>query len=286
MYKDIKMLAMDLDGTLLNKESRISPQTLKVLGHLKSEGVKLVVSTGRSFSACKLYANQIHADYIVCCNGAIVYDTAKREVLFHKPLPKEVAIEVIQDLYRYKDHLKIQWDGVETYFSNNILPFEEDYINAFKEAYPQEAFSLKIYDCIEESIEEIMQEEIYQIFTFAFDQRHKPYYKDVLTRLNQFEEIAYVDFSDGYTDIIHREATKGNGLLYLSQYQDIHPNEMMIFGDNHNDRSMFEYAGTGVAMGNAHKDIKEISSHLAGDHHEDGVARFLVEYFDLQQKNA
>ena len=91
----IKMIAFDLDGTLLNEKQRISQKSLDEIRRAKEKGIKISVATGRSFSASKFYANQINADYIVCCNGAIIYNAEKNNIIYKKPIPQNTTHKII-----------------------------------------------------------------------------------------------------------------------------------------------------------------------------------------------
>src|SRR5690554_641967 len=143
---DQHIIAFDLDGTLLDAKHEISEGSIRSINKLQNEGNKIAVATGRSFAACKLYANQINADYIIACNGAVIYDVNKKEIIKKTPIPKSVAIEILDLLYVHNEKLKIQWDSFDTYFSNNLLPFEENYISVFNREYPEERFNMAIVD--------------------------------------------------------------------------------------------------------------------------------------------
>ncbi|SHE95549.1 HAD family hydrolase [Alkalibacter saccharofermentans] len=274
----IKMIAFDLDGTLLNDKQRITQKTLKEIKRVKNEGIKISVATGRSYSASKFYANQIEADYIVCCNGAIVYDVALDYVIYKKPMPQDTAHQIIEDMYKYSDVLKIQWDSFDTYYSNNLLPFEEDYISAYKSEYPMESFNLMLLKSIEGKKELLRKEEIYQIFTFSMSDGDESY-MNILESLRGYDGINYVDFKENYTDITHKDVSKGEALKYLFNLNNLDTKDLMAFGDNHNDETMMTIAGASVAMGNAHQSIKDKSKYIAGENSNEGIAEFMQNYF-------
>lgn len=279
------LIAFDLDGTLLDNQQRIPPSTIQTIKRLQDQGNKIAVATGRSYSACKYYAKLIQADYVASCNGALIVDEKNQVLLEQSPLPKETANAVLSMLYDYHDKLKIQWDSHQTYYTNNVLPFEQEYVDAFLTHFPQESFSLKVVDTPEAfghfyGHSSATDEEIYQIFTFSMV---KPplEYERALERLQDFEGIQYVDFKTNYTDVTRTGVSKGNALDFLAKKNGWTKDQVMAFGDHHNDVSMMTYAGISVAMGNGEEEIKELAKHVTRENSQNGVEYFLKEYFDL-----
>lgn len=279
------LIAFDLDGTLLNEKQQIPTSTIQIIKQLQDRGNQIAVATGRSYSACKYYAKMIQADYVVSCNGALIVDEKRQEILQQNPLSRETAKEVLSILYDHHDKLKIQWDSHQTYYTNNVLPFEQEYVDAFLTQYPQETFSMKVVDsqkAFQEFHENILEEEeIYQIFTFSMV---KPplEYESVLERLQNFKDIQYVDFKTNYTDVTRTGVSKGNALDFLAKRHELVRDQVMAFGDHHNDVTMMSYAGVSVAMGNGEEEIKEIAKHVTRSNKQNGVEWFLKDFFRFQ----
>ncbi|NTW73014.1 MAG: HAD-IIB family hydrolase, partial [Eubacteriaceae bacterium] len=192
----------------------------------------------------------------------------------------QVAHEVIEILYKYKHNLKIQWDSFDTYYSNNLLPFETDYIEAYKSEYPDENFNMKVIESVEDNLHMIHNEDIYQIFTYSMEKDMRAY-QDIIEKLSKFRDIHYVDFKEHYTDITHIDVNKGAAIKKVAGLNKIKSEQIIAFGDNHNDRTMLEYAGISVAMKNANEEIRSISKHMALTNNEEGVEKFLREYFSI-----
>lgn len=277
-----KILSFDLDGTLLNCEHQITPRTRDVIRALKDMGHIIVINTGRSYNACNYYGKLIDADYILACNGAMIYDNSKNEMLKKIPLDKEIGREILLILYTHHTHhkdLKIQWDSGQTYYSNNITPFETSYINNYKNDYPQSSFNYKIIT--ETSEIKKLDEEIYQIFFHAMGNDKTMYFK-ALEKLNKLDTVNIIDFKRGYTDINHPIASKGNGLKILTQSLNMSMEDVIVFGDGDNDISMFKCAGVSVAMKNACSELKNLANMIADHHDEEGVASALMDLFELK----
>ncbi|MBF7097525.1 Cof-type HAD-IIB family hydrolase [Alkalibacter mobilis] len=273
------LVAFDLDGTLLDNDHSISSETIISINKIQNQNNLIAIATGRSFSACKLYANQINADYIVACNGAMIYDVNQKEIIKKTPIPKNTAIDILNQLYEHNDKLKIQWDSFDTYFSNNLLPFEENYINVFKREYPDEVFNMAIIESRDKIIEYNF-DDIYQIFTYSLIKPHTEYFQ-VLDNLKSYEDLHYVDFKMSYTDITHKDVDKGTALGYIADLNGLDYENVVAFGDSYNDRTMLEYAGISVAMGNADEEIKNIAKNVTKANSEDGVGDFLKHYFKM-----
>lgn len=276
---DKKILAFDLDGTLLNTSHEITKNTLQVIRTLKSMGHHIVIITGRSFNACTYYSKLIEADYTIACNGAFTYNNKDNTIYNKLPLDKDLSRQILKLLYNKKNHLKIQWDSVATYYSNNITPFESSYINNYKRDFPEDLFNHKIIKEFNEVKE--YDEEIYQIFFHPMGS-NKDMYREVLLELNHFDNMNIVDFKSDCTDINHCLATKGNGLKSLADSLDISRKQVVVFGDGDNDISMFEYAGLAIAMENACEEIKDLSHMITSSHDEEGVANALQKIFKLK----
>lgn len=278
------IVAFDLDGTLLDDQQRIPNSTIQLIQTLQEQGKKIAVATGRSYSACKYYAKMIGADYIVSCNGALVVDEKEKQVLFEKPVPKGTATEILTLLYNHHEKLKIQWDSHNTYYTNNILPFEQEYVDAFLSQYPEETFDLTVVEGAQAFSEFAKrpdkEEEIYQIFTFSMVKPPVEYHQ-ILNKLRDFEEIQYVDFKSNYTDVTHSSVSKGKALDLLAQRNDLSPEKVMAFGDHHNDASMLSYAGISVAMGNADAEIKALAKYVTIENSQNGVEHFLKQFFKM-----
>lgn len=274
-----RILAFDLDGTLLNAQHEITKNTLEVIKTLKSLGHYVVVITGRSYNACIYYAKLLEADYTIACNGAFTYDNSDNSIYNKLPLDKELSQEILKLLYKKQKQLKIQWDSITTYYSNSITPFESTYINNYKRDFPEDLFNHRIIEDYEDIKD--FNEEIYQIFFHPLG-NYKDVYLEALQELNRFKNVNIVDFKNDYTDINHHLATKGNGLKTLADFLRISREEVIVFGDGDNDISMFEYAGMRVAMENACDELKRLSHMVTGSHDEEGVANALQSIFNLK----
>lgn len=279
------IVAFDLDGTLLNENQRVPTSTIETIKRLQQRGIHIAVATGRSYSASKFYAKMINADYVVACNGALVVDEKDGHLLHQKPIQKDTANSILSLLYDHHDKLKIQWDSFDTYYTNNVLAFEQDYVDAYNSHYPEDVFSLEVVDSLEAyrdlSLHKDLAQEIYQIFTFSMVKPPDEYHM-ILEKLNLFDDIQYVDFKTNYTDVTRKNVSKGRALEMLAGRHGYNREEVMAFGDHYNDESMLNYAGVSVAMGNADESIKALAKHVARPNFEGGVEMFLKEFFSLQ----
>lgn len=277
---DYKLVSFDLDGTLLNSKQKITIDTINIIKLLKAMGVTIAINTGRSFNASIYYGKLINADYIIGCNGAFIYDFNNMHCGDTYPITQDSVIQILELLYNYKNTIKIQWDSMDTYYSNNITPFEENYIQNYKKDFPDDKFIFEIINNAED-FNCFKNKEIYQVFFHPLGE-HKNDYEKVLYELQKIGGINLVDFSKSYTDINCVDASKGKALSTLAKRLDLMPKDILAFGDGDNDITMFEYAGCAVAVDNACMELKKTADIITGNHDTGGVASALSEIYNLK----
>ncbi|MFZ7131117.1 MAG: Cof-type HAD-IIB family hydrolase [Eubacteriales bacterium] len=275
-----KLIGFDLDGTLLNCQHDITISTLELIKALKDRGVTIVINTGRSFNACIYYAKLIQADYVIGCNGAFIYHCKDETIDNPYPIEGSIAYKIIEMLYNYADEIKIQWDSMDTYYSNNITSFERNYIQNYQRDFPNDIFNFKIIDN-KEDIKAIQHEEIFQVFFHPIG-RDKSTYYSILDDLKMMKDVSLMDFSKEYTDINHMSVSKGKALENLASKLEIPSKDILVFGDGNNDISMFQYAGYAIAMENACDELKEIAHGITNHHDEEGIAQALSKIYNLK----
>ncbi|MDP3940544.1 MAG: HAD family hydrolase [Deltaproteobacteria bacterium] len=268
----------DLDGTLLNEQGKITPETLDVLARLQARGIPLFVATGRSVCATKAALQQIDLRTpFVCYNGAVVYDPVSDEWLRHEKIDDHVTEELLAICESHAlFYLVFHEDAKHT------LPPRYDYQTAF-------------YDRLEnirhvEAFDELPRRSVTKFSIFTADGDGD---RAILGYLEQREDEHYVErfhistipgfreFSFHSTDVHARAGGKGAGVRFVMERHGFAREEIVAIGDHRNDVSMLEVAGLGVAMNDAPPELlahaDEIIDHEAGN----GVARLLTRLFDL-----
>lgn len=265
-----KMIAMDMDGTLLTTDKQVSEKSKEVLRIATEAGIKLVVCTGRIFTSAWTFADLIGTEApIIASNGAYIREKDRDEVIYMKTLPKDDIYKVVETAKKY-GFCPILFSA-DTIFTERVI------------------FTAKIYEKQNESLPEDRKVKIAVTNDLKkiIDENHEIILKvvvvsemDEIEKLNKLRnEIAnIVDASivasmPNNFEIMSKGISKGNAVKILGDIYGISSEETICIGDNENDISMIEYAGCGVAMANGAEALKSIADYVTDTNDNDGVAK-------------
>lgn len=265
-----KLIAMDMDGTLLNSQKQVTEYTKEVLKKAADKGVKLVVCTGRIFTSAKSYARIIGTKApIIASNGAYIREKDREEVIYQKYIDKEKLLEIIRVSREWGFYPHIY--TTDTIYSEKLIHSSLNYSKWNETVSEDEKINIKIVDSLEDIINE-KGEAFLKVVVMAQD--------DEIERLQQLknhikENIDVAVFSSYMNnfEVMDKEVSKGRALEILAGYFNLSKDEIVCFGDNENDKTMFEVAGFPVAMGNAEEELKKIAAYITVSNDEDGVAK-------------
>lgn len=261
------MIAIDIDDTLLNDDLEVTPATREALAEAIRRGTTVTLATGRMFSSARKVAGQLGLNVpIITYQGALVKNLLDGEVLYERPVPEDVALDVIAyaranglHLQGYVDDRLLAWednDKVKAYSKLIKIPYKiETHFEAIAKRGSTKLLIIDDPDKLDEIIPELRR----ILGARAHITKSKP----------QFLEI------------LHPEATKGHALLHLASHYGIDRSEVIAVGDSWNDHEMIEAAGLGVAMANAVEPLKKVADHITLSNNEEGV-RAVVERFILR----
>ncbi len=256
-----RLLAIDLDGTLLTPQKLITPRTHKALQQAAHAGITIVIATGQTLAVLQnvCVGLPLRAPQIIE-NGAIIADIHSGKVLHEKLIPPEHILSALSALRALGLH--------RAYHTLHRVYVDKDTPRAQKWYRPPVPAAVEVEDvaalyplsCIKvagigeaESLREKRRE---------------------LERI--FEGRLYVTQSSfDIVEFLHPEVSKGNALKFIATGLNIKPEEIVAFGDNHNDIGMFRLAGLGVAMGNAHEEVQAAADYVTFSNAEDGVAEVI-----------
>ena len=246
----IKMIATDLDGTLLRRDKSISPYTKEVLQQCRAAGVKVIYATGRGGSANDKAPAALF-DGRITMNGAVAY--AGETLVHHRQVPHEVARPLL--LACHQRGLKTASERGDMHYANFDIVAE----------WPSLAGStVSLVDFAQHSLD---AEKLYMVTRSpedaAFIEQHLP------------EGLWLIVDRYGLAQVMHRDAAKSKAVGALAAHWGIQQHEIAAFGDDHNDVDMLRFAGTGVAMANAVDEAKAAADCLCATNDEDGLARWL-----------
>ena len=271
----IRLIALDLDGTLLDTEKRLPAENVAALERAHAAGAWIIPATGRYFAAMPAEVRSLpFLRYAITINGARVSDATDREVLYTADLPLGQAIEIM----RWLDTLPVIYDcymdshgWMTAALMDRASEFAPDkFVLRMLRDYRTPVPELKAF--VAERGHDIQK---IQFFTNDMDLR-----AEVLRTCDaRFPGTVASSASPNNVEINAAGATKGAALLGLCRALGIDPGETLAFGDGLNDISMLRSAGRGVAMGNAWEPVKAAADEIAPSCDERGVAAVLDRYF-------
>lgn len=255
-----QLVAIDLDDTLLADDLTISPQTIEAIHQAIEKGITVTFATGRMYQSAVQYAKQIELDVpIITYQGALIKNVLSGEVLFEQLLDEVHAISIIEQLRAKNHHIQIYLND-EIYLEKDHS-FARDYSKASNVPY-------HIVDDLIGTMKELKTTPT-KILTIDDPKVIRKLEQDLQV---QYGDLCHVTISKpNFIEITHKEATKGKAIEYLASLKGISLDQVIAIGDSMNDRDMLLIAGLGVAMGNAHPEIKAMANYITKSNNDHGV---------------
>lgn len=259
-----KLIAVDIDGTLLNSNGEISPYTIECIHKCHNNGIKFVLSTGRPLVGVLELLDKINIDIpIITFNGSEVLKGKSKEIIYQNNLNSNDSKYIFQ-LGLTKVDLVVAWVDNQLYvntnnskadFYANIANTKFNLIQDIEKLFIKGSNKILWYD--NESTIQKLSIEISSIIPNSTNfHTSRPYF------------LEFVD----------KNSSKAIAMQKLGEYFNINSSEMIAIGDGFNDISMIKYAGLGVAMGNSPLEVKNISNFVTKTNDEDGVAYAITKF--------
>nr|WP_295302570.1 Cof-type HAD-IIB family hydrolase [uncultured Blautia sp.] len=267
----IKLIASDLDGTLLTDKKELSPGTRKALDMAAAQGIYIVPATGRSFeSVPEMIREYPGVKYLITANGGAVYSAEAGKRIYQCLLSPESVDAAIAVRQREKIVMEAVIDGI---------PYaEEEYVKD-PIRYLATEYGAKYIRATRRPVKDILQfaaEHKAELDSISFVCSHEDRER-LYTSLGEEIPDVYVTSSvSNLLEIGHKDAGKGKTLLWLLGHLGIAAEEAMAFGDADNDSSMLEVVKYGFAMGNATENCQKAAAYVTGTNEEDGVAEAIL----------
>lgn len=259
-----RLMAVDIDGTLLNSNGIMTDNTIEVIKRAVKKGLVFTISTGRPVQGVKSIIEKLNIDFpIITYNGAMVVMGDSGKILYEKKLTFQDAKSII-DLGGSLDVTVVVWNNNKLYvnvqnektrFYSSISGVTPVLCKDIKEAIKDGATKVLWYD----NIEKINQ------------------YKDQIEKYFS-ENITYHTSRPYFLEFVDRNASKAIAMEKLGEYYDIDSKQMIAVGDGYNDLSMIEYAGLGIAMGNAPQEIKNKADYVTLSNDRDGLVHVIAKF--------
>lgn len=263
-----KLIALDMDGTLLNEEKKVSERTKKSISDAREQGVTVVLATGRPIEGVSRYLEELDMltenDYVLSYNGALVQKTKHKEIVS-----------------------KVVLKGSDLHYLNDLSKELGVNIHAFSEKEGLITTKISKYTEVEANINNINIKEtdlakvnkddvIIKIMMIAEPEILAEAIKKLPKEV--YEKYTVVKSAPFFLEFLNKDANKGTGLELLAKHIGVKREEVIAMGDAGNDIHMIEYAGLGIAMGNAFHEVKEIANYITDTNENQGVAKAIEKF--------
>lgn len=271
-----RAIVMDIDGTLLNSQKQISDLTREALISAQNKGILLILASGRPTAAMTHYAEILemnqHHGLLVSYNGSRVVDCQTGETLFNQPIRVQDGKAVLEHLKKFDVIVMIEnkdYMMVNDVFHNQIV-YQGKEINIIE--YEARGGQYKL--CEKDDLSEFLDYEVNKILIAGDPDYLNENYKEIMKPFDRqlncmFTAPFYFEFTADGID-------KAKALDAVLGPLGVDGDDVIAFGDGHNDMTMLQYCGTGIAMGNAVDDLKAIADEIGLSNDEDGIAHSLA----------
>ena len=272
--KKIGIIALDLDGTLLDSDKNLSEANRKALERAAEAGIEIVPTTGRFYGGIpEVVRNLPFIHYAITINGAQLADTRTGEVIYKAELPWEQIIEILKEF----DGHPLIYDC----YQDNCGWMTES-MKADIDTYAPNIHYNRMLRDLRTPVPELkafLAERKFGVQKVQFFTNDLSFREKLMKELPQrFENIAVCSSIYNNLEVNQLNATKGEALKALARHLGLDEDATMSFGDALNDLSMLNGAGIGVAMANAEPEAKEAADYITASNDEDGVAKAILKF--------
>lgn len=259
-----KLIAVDVDGTLLDSNDRITEETKNAIKNCTDNGIIFTISSGRPIQGVEKLNNILNLDSpFITYNGAMVVMGKSKKILYEQKLSAQNANSVIK--------IGEKWGPTMFVWADNKL-----YANDINERTKKYSELANIEPVFVENLEDITTTGVSKVLWYDEVDR----INDYLGKVGSFisEDINYHTSKPMFLEFVDKNASKAIAMEKIGEYFKISKDEMIAIGDGLNDISMIEYAGLGVAMGNAHETVKRKAKFITLTNDENGVAHVINKF--------
>ena len=286
-----KLIAVDLDGTMLNSYGIVTENTKNVIKNVINKGTDVIIASGRPIDSIMAIAKEIGSEnYFIAGNGALVYDIKNDEVVYEKFMSKEKVLEIIKICEENSISYNVYTDEtiLATSLKYNVLYYHKE--NLKKEESKKTNISIvkDMYDYVKN-----MNNAKFLKVTICDD--IKSVFNSILKKINKIKDIEVLDVSHMssktitqgteeisieyyYTEITCKDVDKWNAIEYLADRINVKREEVIAIGDNINDKKMIEEAGLGIAMKGSTPCVTEVADYITDTNNDDGVAKAIEKF--------
>lgn len=286
-----KLIAIDLDGTLLNSYGTISEEDKIALKRAIEKGIKVVLTSGRGTMSVKNFANELDIQgEIICGNGAIIYNLQEDKIIYNQYIDKKKVLQIIKICEENSIYYNVFTEDtiLTSSLAYNVLFYNQENVKK----PDNKKTNINIIPNIYKYIEEREKEDYLKI---CICDKNNIIFGGIMKKLQEVKnvnvmEVAhmarkliangtdYVPVEYYITEIMNQNADKWNAIEFLIKELGIDRSEVIAIGDNVNDEQMLKNADLGVAMGNSAPYIKEMAKEVTLDNNSGGVRNIVEKY--------
>lgn len=286
-----KLVAVDLDGTMLNSFGDITENTKQVIKEKIKDGKEIIIASGRSIDSIKTIAEEIGSEnFFIAGNGSIIYDIKKDKIIYEKYIPKNKALQIMKMCEENSIFYTV-------YTKNTIVTSSLQYnvLYYYKENLKKEEnkkTSITIVENICEYVKNMSDEKVMKILVAD---NTKSIFNSIIKKVRNIKDVEVLDVSHMsrkiirhgteeipieyyYTEISMQNVDKWSAIEYLIKRIEIKKEEVIAIGDNMNDKKMIENAGLGIAMKGSMPEVLEAANYVTSSNNEEGVASALQKF--------
>ncbi|MBR5533560.1 MAG: HAD family phosphatase [Ruminiclostridium sp.] len=274
MAKTIKLIALDLDATLLDSQKKISPRTLAALERARQMGILMVPVTGRPAQGLPQVVRDLPGlRYAVTSNGATIRDWVEDRFMLEKHLTPEKSLEILEACRDFAMIREVFRDGIGYLTQADYEILRERYAGT-----PMWEYVMGTRQVLPGSLEDFLREDTRPVEELFFLTDCPESKKALRERLSALSDISFADPFPNDLEVLAGGIDKGEAFLWLLDHLGIDPAETIAMGDGGSDIPLLQAAGIGIAMGNALDYVKAAADAVTASCDEDGVALALEKY--------
>lgn len=286
-----KLVAIDLDGTLLNSYGTVTEYTKQTIKKCIQKGIEIVLASGRPNDSIESIAKEIGAtNYFIAGNGALIYDMQKQEIIYEKYMTKQKVLEIVKICEENSISYNVYTNKtiLATSLKHNVLYYHKE--NLKKEENNKTHISI-----VENMYEYVKQLDEERFLKITVCDENNSIFNAIIRKLRQIEGIEVLDVSHMsrkmirqgteeipieyyYTEISLADVDKWNAIEFLQEKLGIKKEEIIAIGDNMNDKKMIEEATLGIAMEGSTPIVTGVANYITKGNNEDGVAKALEKF--------
>ena len=261
----IRLIAIDLDGTLLHDNKRLSATNARAVAEATNRGIHVVLASARPPRSVREIYHRLSLDTLqVNYNGALIHDMPRGKHVFHQPLSASLAKQIVKFARKMDPDVVVSLEILDKWYTDHVdetLPtatsryFEPDFVG------PLDAF---------------LTVPVTKLMLLAPPEKLKPIHESVRKKFGS--QIAILTCDDFLIQLVHKQVDKASALKVVAEHYKIDQQNVMAIGDAPNDLGMIQWAGVGVAMANGWDYLKQAADITAPANDEDGVAYVIENY--------